>query len=94
MTSYYLEIKSQHSVGSGGAGKFGGPDTYVAVQIVPGDAIPLSSLQERAAKRRGIVIKYFGQGYRAHSGPRSMLGRSIAAAKAYIAEQEEVATCN
>ena len=93
-STYYLEIKSQHSVGSGGAGKFGGPDTYVAVQIVPQGESPLASLQRRAAKRRGIVIKYFGEGYASHRGPRSMLGKAILAAREYIAQQKGKTACN
>lgn len=83
--TYHLEIRSQHSVGAGGAGKFGGPDRYVAVQIVPDDATPLKSLQQYAARKRGITIKYFGEGYAAHQGPRSMLGQAIAAAERFIA---------
>ena len=39
MTTYHLEIRSQHSVGKNANG-FGGPDTYVAVQCVPAGVEP------------------------------------------------------
>lgn len=85
--SYYLCIRSQHSRGST-ANRFGGPDTYVAVQIVPEGVTPLQSLQEQAAKKRGITIKYFGEGYSKYTGPRSSLGQAIEAAKAWIVKQQ------
>ncbi len=84
---YILEIKSQHSVGGSKNGGFGGPDRYVAVQIVPDGVAPLASLQAHVAKQRGIKIKHFGEGYSKSNGPKSALGQAIAAAKAYIAEQ-------
>ena len=71
---------------------FGGPDTYVAVQIVPQGAIRLRSLQEHAAKKRGIIIRYFGEGYSKHRGPRSMLGRAISRAQAFIDEVHKKTT--
>lgn len=85
---YILEIKSQKSVGSG-PNTSGGPDRYVAVQCVPEGVPPLKSLQERAARLRGIRIKVFGQGYARNTGPRSALGRAIAKAEAWIAQQDE-----
>lgn len=81
----YVEVRSQHSVGSG-SNTFGGPDTYVAVQIVPSGVIPLVQLQHRVAKHRGIGIKYFGQGYGRYRGSRSMLGQAIQSANEW-AEQ-------
>lgn len=80
----YVEIRSQHSVGSGHH-TFGGPDTYVAVQVVPDDCARgrLVRLDRRAAKSRGISIKYFGEGYSAHGGQRSMLGQAMKAARDY-----------
>ena len=83
----HLEIRSQHSVGKNANG-FGGPDTYVAVQVVPSGVRRLVSLQGPAAQRRGIKLVYFGEGYSEHRGPRSMLGQAIAAAEQYIAEQQ------
>lgn len=85
---YILEVRSQHSRGAGN-GRFGGPDTYVAVQIVPPGVEPLRVLNRKVAARRGIKIVYFGDGYSQHKGPRSLLGQAIVAAKAFIIEQIE-----
>ena len=82
---YLLEVRSQKSRGSSSG--FGGPDTYVAVQVVPEGVEPLRALNQDVAKKRGIVIHYFGQGYNQHSGPRSQLGRALAEAKAFVAAQ-------
>jgi len=74
----YVEIRSQKSKGKWP----GGPDTYVAVQIVPNGAIPLQNLNRSAAERRGIEIKYFGEGYgNRQKTDRSMLRRAILAAE-------------
>jgi hypothetical protein len=81
-----VEVRSQKAVGGGGPGKFSGPDRYVAVQIVPNGTEPLHALDYRVAAKRGIAIRYFGKGYYKSSGPRSSLGRAIAAATRY-AEQ-------
>jgi len=82
---YMVEIRGQHSRGSSGGG-FGGPDTYVAVQIVPDGVDPLKVLREDIAAKRGIAIKYFGTGYFRHAGPRSSLGKAVAAAVAFAAD--------
>lgn len=79
----YVEIRSQHSVGSS-ANRFGGPDTYVAVQIVPEGTARLRILQERVAQKRGIEILYCGEGYKRHDGPRSMLGQALARAERIV----------
>jgi hypothetical protein len=81
----FFETRSQRSRHSHGK-VFGGPDTYVAVQIVPEGVEPLDSLQRAAAKRRGIQLLYFGEGYRQHDGPSSRLGKAIAQAKTFIKE--------
>ena len=75
-----VEVRTQHSTGSG-TGKFGGPELYVAVQIVPEGVEPLKALQGPAAKRRGIEIVYCGEGYGRSRGPRSAFGRAMAAAE-------------
>ena len=77
----YLEIRKQKA-----KGKFPrqGPDTYVAVQIVPDDVPKLKYLNHKIAKARGIEIKMFGEGYSSNSGPRSMLGRAIKDATIFI----------
>ena len=77
----YLEMRSQRAKGSWPKQ---GPDTYVAVQIVPDGAKPLVYLNRKVAKHRGIDIKYFGEGYSNHIGPKSMLGQSLSEAKAFV----------
>ena len=81
----YVEVRSQHSIGSSGGG-FGGPDTYVAVQIVPEGQEPLKALNRKVAAMRGIKIVYCGEGYQKDRGPRSMLGRAIARADEIAAD--------
>ena len=77
-TTAYIEVRSQHAKGTWPAQ---GPDTYVAVQIVPAGVVPLQSLRSDTAKKRGIEIIYCGEGYRKNSGPRSALGRAMTAAR-------------
>lgn len=68
--------RSQHSRGRS-ASSFGGPDTYVAVQIVPFGVEPLHLLNAKVAKARGIRIIYCGDGYRRNQATnRSMLGQA------------------
>ena len=74
----YVEVRSQPSRG-GRSGGYGGPDRYVAVQVVPDGVERLQVLNERAARKRGIRIIQCGEGYSRHTGPRS----SFARAKAY-----------
>lgn len=85
---YTLQIRSQHSVGSSSS-RFGGPDRYVAVTIAPeGISVPYTLRQDVLAKR-GIQIKYFGQGYsRNCRTQRSMLCRAISSAEAFITSQQ------
>ena len=72
------EIRSQRSIGSS-AHMFGGPDTYVMVQIVPADVTALVCLNYGAAKRRGIRLIHCGEGYQKNQATgRSMLGAAIA----------------
>lgn len=58
----YVEIRSQKSRG-GSANAFGGPDTYVAVQVVPDGVERLKVLNHSIAEKRGIDIIYCGEGY-------------------------------
>lgn len=60
-----------------------GPDTYVAVQIIPPYVPALKCLREDLAERRGIKIKYFGDGYSRHSGPKSKLGKALRKAEKF-----------
>ena len=62
-----------------------GPDTYIAVQLVPDGVEPLTALRRDIARKRGIEIVYCGEGYRQHTGPRSSLGLAIAEAEAIAA---------
>lgn len=68
----FVEERSQKS--RGGSSGFGGPDRYVAVQVVPDGVKPLSYLNSRVAKLRGIEIIWCGEGYsRNQSTNRSSL---------------------
>ena len=84
---YWLEERKQKSRGKS-KNRFGGPDAYIAVQVVPDDEIPLIRLDAKAAKRRGIQIIYFGEGYIKNQGEKSMYGKALAKALAYIKEHE------
>lgn len=73
----FVEIRSQHSRGSG-PNQFGGPDRYVAVQIVPSGATRLSVLNDRVAVKRGIQIIHCGEGYYSRQQTeRSMLRQAL-----------------
>ncbi len=76
-----VHVRSQHSVGSS-FGRFGGPDTYVALTIAPEGVVVPKALDHRVLRQRGITYRYIGEGYREHDGPRSALGRAIAEATA------------
>lgn len=86
--TYEIHTRSQKSVGSG-PGKFGGPDTYVAVTATPEGVETPRYLNRSVLAKRGIKIFYFGEGYSKHSGPRSMLGRALAEARFF---QENMST--
>lgn len=75
-----IHTRSQHSHGSS-ANRFGGPDVYVAVTIAPAGVQVPYVLRRDVLAKRGIEIRYCGEGYSRHSGPRSMLGQAIARAK-------------
>jgi len=75
-----VEVRSQHSRGSSGS-KWGGPDTYVAVQIIPDGVARLRYLNRSVAARRGIEIIYCGEGYQdRQKTTRSALGAALAKA--------------
>lgn len=80
----YLEVRSQHAKGR--SKMFHGPDTYVAVQIVPEGVERLYALNDSHARSRGIEIRKFGEGYGEHTGPNSMLGRAIERAEQFVKE--------
>jgi len=85
-----VHVRSQHSRGSS-AHTFGGPDTYVAVTVAPDDAVVPRVLNEKILRKRGIKIRYFGEGYKEHDGPRSMLGMALARAHAFARAVNEKA---
>ncbi len=86
MKTAYVEERSQHSVG-GVNGRFGGPDTYVAVQIVPDGVDRLVALNRKVAAHRGIEIIYCGEGYSdRQETSRSMLNQARTEANRVAAE--------
>lgn len=85
--TYRLETRLQHA--KRGRSGFRGPDTSVMVQEIPDGIEPLTVLDPRVAKKRGSVLRYFGEGYRKHDGPKSALGKAITAAQDYIRQKEE-----
>ena len=86
MSIAYVEVRSQHARGSG---RNHGPDTYVAVQIVPEGTDKLVCLNRKVAQRRGIQLIHFGEGYREHRGCKSSLGRALLKAKSFAEEHNQ-----
>jgi len=81
----FIEMRTQHSVGSGNG--FGGPDTYVAVQVVPDGVERLKQLRRDTAAKRGIKIIYCGEGYSSRQATtRSMLGAAKEKARQIAAQ--------
>jgi hypothetical protein len=80
-----VHIRSQHA--KCGRSGFSGPDAYVAVTLTPdGVEVPLY-LNQNVLAKRGIEIHYFGEGYNRYRGPKSALGKAIAAAKKFADEK-------
>jgi len=77
--SVFLECRYQKRRGKG-------PDKYVAVQIVPNGVNALKVLNSSFAEKRGIIIKYFGEGYSNRTTSQSMLGKAFSDAKSFIEE--------
>lgn len=74
----YVEVRTQPTKGRGWAA---GPDTYVAVQVVPEGVEKLNALNHVVAKKRGIEIIQCGEGYSSRcKTERSMLGAALAEA--------------
>jgi hypothetical protein len=85
MKTAQLHVRSQHA--KCGRSGFAGPDTYVAVTIAPeGIEVPYY-LNQAVLAKRGIEFHYFGEGYHRHSGPKSSLGKALAAAQKFVSEQ-------
>lgn len=70
---YQIHIREQHAK-TGRSGRKG-PDTYVIVTV---------ALNANTLDRRGIELRFFGEGYRAYTGFRSSLGQAIRAAKQFV----------
>ena len=70
-----------------GRGGFHGPDCHVVVTVAPLDAVVPYQLRADVLAKRGITLRYFGEGYRDHAGPRSRLGRALAAAEAFALQE-------
>lgn len=85
---YTIHTRSQHA--KRGRSGFDGPDTYVAVTIAPDTAQVPYVLNRDVLAARGIKIRYFGDGYQQHSGPRSQLGRALKAADDFVARQKHL----
>lgn len=91
----FIEIRSQHAKGTWPKQ---GPDTYVAVQVVPKGQTRLSYLNNKVAQKRGIQIIYCGEGYRERCATnKSMLGQAKENAENlaqrinnFIAEREKI----
>ena len=80
--------RTQKSVGSTNT-KFGGPDVYVVVLLVPEGAIVPKVLNEKVLKMRNIVMKYIGEGYSKHTGPSSALGKARSEAIRFAEEHNK-----
>ena len=79
----YVEIRRQSRRGAS-SGSYGGPDTYVAVQIVPEGAERLKILRRDLMKKRAIFWLYAGEGYSTNKKTsRSSLRRAIDAAQQF-----------
>ena len=77
----HVEVRSQKSRGSAST-HFGGPDTYVMVQVVPEGVAPLRCLNRHNADLRGIELIYCGEGYSdRQKTTRSALGAALAEAQ-------------
>ena len=74
----YVEVRSQKARGTW---PNSGPDTYVAVQVVPKGVEPLKQLNHRVAELRGIEVIHCGEGYSSRCATtRSALGAALAEA--------------
>lgn len=89
---YGIHVRSQHAKHSRRT-RFHGPDAYVAVTMAPESANVPYVLNQHNLELRGIKIKYFGEGYREHQGPRSALGTAIKQATEFVKWHEYLDDC-
>lgn len=80
-----------HVVERGLAGNRRGPDTYVAILIVPEGVTPPKAMNRTVLERRGCHLVEVGRGYARAGGPRSALSQAreraaavVAAARGYL----------
>lgn len=75
MPQYFRVTRGQHSRGSS-ANTFGGPDTYMAVVVVPDDVEfneGRTPLNKRLLESKGIRVYHCGEFYHDHTSDRSRL---------------------
>ena len=80
---YKIHVKSQHRRGASA-------NIFVAVTITPKGVKVPHILRSDILRKRGIGLRYFGEGHERHNGAHSALGKSIAAARDFIATQRAV----
>ena len=79
-----VHVRSQHAKHNRRG--FHGPDTYVAVLIIPAGAVAPKILRRDLLADRGIEMRVIGEGYDKHRSMRSSLGRAIAEAREIAAK--------
>lgn len=83
---YEIHTRKQHA--KKGKSGWAGPDTYVAVTVMPeGVSLPSYALRRKSIENLGGRLIFIGEGYSGHFGPKSALGRAIAKAEAFVMEQ-------
>jgi hypothetical protein len=82
MCEAYLEVRRQPAKGTWPRQ---GPDTYVAVQVVPSGKTRLAVLNHKAAANRGIKLVHCGEGYSDRQATtRSALGAALERAQRLV----------
>jgi hypothetical protein len=87
-----IVTRSQHSNGSS-AHRFGGPNRYMVVLVVPDGVEVPYVLRQSVLAKRGIKYFYIGEYYGEHTGPRSTYARLLARAND-VRELEERGPCD
>lgn len=81
--TYKIVTRSQKSRGSR-VGRFGGPDQYMAVLVLPEGVEEPTALREAVLAKRGITMYRVGEFYGRSTGPRSRYAQCAADANALI----------
>ena len=82
--TYQIVTRSQHSRGSR-SGRFGGPDQYMAVLVIPEGVTSPYALRADSLRKRGIEFHYVGEFYGKSTGPRSRYAQCAAEARELVA---------